>query len=301
MTDGLAQELESYLREAGSIRNLAPATVASYRRDLTDFAGFLRARGVRRWEEVAPDRVREYLATAHRQGRQGRSLARSLAAIRGLYRHLVRRGRVTADPAREVRPPRSPRRLPKVLDADQAAQLVGLAGEDPLAVRDRAMLELFYSSGLRLAELASLAMDAVDLRAGEVRVTGKGRKTRIVPVGRHAREALRRWLDRRHELRPAPDETALFVGRGGRPLGHRAIQRRVAQHARALGRPVSPHMLRHSFASHLLESSGDLRAVQELLGHADLSTTQIYTHLDFQHLAEVYDRAHPRARRHKRS
>lgn len=299
MTDNLERTAEKYLLEAGTVRNLAATTVAGYRRELKDFAAFLANQGITDWEAVTPALIRDYLARAHRRGRQGRTLARTLAAIRGLYRHLARRDRIAADPTRDVRPPKSPRRLPKVLDVDQASQLVAVQGEGTLAVRDRAMLELFYSSGLRLAELAALTVDAVDLRAGEVRVTGKGRKTRIVPVGRYARQALAGWLRRRNELKPAAGEPALFLGQGGRPLGHRAIQRRVAQHAKALGRPVSPHTLRHSFASHLLESSGDLRAVQELLGHADLSTTQIYTHVDFQHLAQVYDQAHPRARRRK--
>lgn len=197
----------------------------------------------------------------------------------------------------DLRAPKSPRKLPKTLDTDITSRLLNTGEDDDwLATRDHAMLELFYSSGLRLAELAGLDLDGVDLSEGEVRVLGKGNKTRIVPVGGPAREALKRWIKVRPSL--AGDVQPLFVGKQGRRLTPRAIQLRVRQWGvQHIGQHVHPHMLRHSFASHLLESSGDLRAVQELLGHADISTTQVYTHLDFQHLAQVYDRAHPRAKR----
>jgi integrase/recombinase XerC len=220
-------------------------------------------------------------------------LRESAAAVADGRKPLVR-----LNPGREVRAPKARRRLPKTLDADQMAHLLEIPATDTLAARDRAIMELFYSSGLRLAELVGLDLTCIDMKAREVRVTGKGGKSRIVPVGRMALAALKTWLKERGGLVRA-EEPALFVGRNGRRLGARAVQLRVAHWARrqGLGVPVHPHLFRHSFASHLLESSSELRGVQELLGHANLSTTQIYTHLDFQHLARIYDATHPRARR----
>tara|TARA_R110001599_G_scaffold274270_1_gene475488 strand:- start:459 stop:1136 length:678 start_codon:yes stop_codon:yes gene_type:complete len=220
-----------------------------------------------------------------------------LSAVRSLYQFLIREQLCKHNPAVDLRAPRSPRKLPRALDADLASQLLDDSSDDDwLAVRDHAMLELFYSSGLRLSELAGLDISELDLPQGEVRVLGKGRKTRLIPVGRMAREALQRWLELR--LLTNTPEQALFIGKQGRRLTPRAIQLRVRRWGVThIGQNLHPHMLRHSFASHVLESSGDLRAVQELLGHADISTTQIYTHLDFQHLAQVYDKAHPRAKR----
>lgn len=224
-----------------------------------------------------------------------------LSAVRGLYRYLNREGLCDHDPANGLAAPKGERRLPKTLDTDRALQLLeGAVDDDFLARRDQAMLELFYSSGLRLSELTSLDLDQLDLPAGLVQVHGKGSKTRVLPVGRKAREALEKWLALRGIS--APQDNAVFVSQQGRRLGPRAIQLRVqAAGSRELGQNLHPHMLRHSFASHLLESSQDLRAVQEMLGHADIATTQIYTHLDFQHLASVYDSAHPRAKRSKDS
>ena len=279
-------------------RRASPLTVLNYVRDLERLAEFCRRRGIDDWRRVGAADVRLYAAEMHNRGHSGRSIQRRLSAARAFYRYLLREGEATADPAAGVRAPKAPRRLPKSLSPDEAARLLAFeAGDDARARRDAALLELMYSSGLRLAEL--VALDVGDLLDdGTVRVTGKGGKTRVLPVGGHARRALARWL----EVRPtqaAPGEDALFVGARGRRIGRRDVQRIVAQRARlqGLSRPVHPHMLRHSFASHLLESSGDLRAVQELLGHASIATTQIYTHLDFQHLAKVYDQAHPRARR----
>jgi integrase/recombinase XerC len=242
--------------------------------------------------------VRTFVAERHQQDLSGRSLRRALSAIRTFYRYLLRAEAVSHNPAQSIKTPKTPKRLPKTLNVDQVAHLVAIRGTGPLVCRDRALLELLYSSGLRLSEVAMLDLSQLDLREGIVRVTGKGAKQRDVPVGRHAREALHGWLIERAAIARA-DELAVFVGEGGRRLTTRQIQRRVAAWARkqGTGQPVHPHMLRHSFASHMLESSRDLRAVQELLGHANLSTTQIYTHVDFQHLAGVYDQAHPRARR----
>lgn len=291
-------ELERFLEYLRLERNAAPATRSAYRRDLARFGGFLAREQVTDWAQVDADQVQRFVAAEHRRGVSGRALARALAAVRALYAWLLREGRVGRDPAAGIRAPRTPRRLPHALEVEEVERLVAVPGDGPLARRDRALLELFYSGGLRLAELADLDVAGVDLGEGVARVTGKGARTRLVPVGAPARRALADWLRARGAW-AAPEQQALFVTRAGRRLSHRAIQARVGHWARRLGLPrhVHPHMLRHSFATHLLESSGDLRAVQELLGHADIATTQIYTHLDFAHLAEVYERAHPRARR----
>jgi integrase/recombinase XerC len=247
--------------------------------------------------------LRRFLSALHGRGLSGRSLARTLSSWRAFYRFAAERdARIKESPCAGLRAPRAARRLPAALSPDEAARLVAIPGDDPLAIRDRALFELAYSSGLRLAELAGLDVDRVDLRSGEVRVWGKGAKERIVPVGAAACAALRAWLPVRATLKGA-DSAALFTARGGTRLGGRAIERRLGQWARKLGLPqhVHPHMLRHSFASHVLQSSGDLRAVQEMLGHASIASTQVYTHLDFQALAKVYDAAHPRARRKTRT
>ena len=239
------------------------------------------------------------LATLHGRGLSGRSLARMLSAWRAFYRFLLERDRSLADdPCAGLKAPKSAKRLPSVLTPDEAVQLVAIDADDPLSVRDRALFELAYSSGLRLSELAGLDVDRVDLVTGEVRVWGKGAKERIVPVGAAAIASIRAWLAVRSTL-PGVDAEAMFVGAGGRRIAPRTIQRRLAAWAvtQGLARHVHPHMLRHSFASHVLQSSGDLRAVQEMLGHASIASTQVYTHLDFQALAKVYDAAHPRARK----
>jgi integrase/recombinase XerC len=249
------------------------------------------------WSALDTARLRRMVGRLHMQGQSSRSLARLLSATRGLYRYLIREGHCQSDPASGLTPPKGERRLPKTLDADRTAQLLdGALEDDFIARRDQAMLELFYSSGLRLSELVGLNLDGLDLAAGLVRVVGKGNKTRELPIGRMARNAMEQWLPLRALARPA--DGAVFISQQGRRIGPRAVQLRVRQAGvRELGQHLHPHMLRHSFASHMLESSQDLRAVQELLGHADIATTQVYTHLDFQHLATVYDQAHPRAKR----
>jgi len=294
----LAAALSEFDRHLRLERNASPATRDAYRRDLDRFRRFLDAESCAGWERVDTDLVQRFVAREHRRGLSGRSLARTLSAVRALFAWLLREGRAGRDPAADVRAPRADRSLPHALEIEQVERLVSVPGDDILARRDRALLELFYSAGLRLAEIASLDVSRLDLGAGEARVTGKGRRERVVPVGRPARSALSAWLQVRGEWADA-DQPALFVSARGRRLSRRAIQARVAHRARQLGLPqhVHPHMLRHSFATHLLESSGDLRAVQELLGHADIATTQVYTHLDFSRLADVYERAHPRARR----
>lgn len=295
MTEWLAR----YLTQLQIERRLSPHTVTGYRRDLERLLRFCDDQGIDDWSRLDQHQVRRFAAMLHRQGLGGRSIQRHLSALRGLCEFLVREGVLRHNPGRAVPAPKAPRKLPAVLDVDQMRRLLAIDADDPLALRDRAILELFYSSGLRLAELCNLDLDHLDLDDATVTVTGKGRKTRLVPLGRHAREALRRWLAVRDDFAAPPDEPALFLSRRGRRLAPRTLQQRLVHWARrqGLAGKVHPHLLRHSCASHLLESSGDLRAVQELLGHADIATTQIYTHLDFQHLARVYDASHPRARR----
>ncbi|MEO8751110.1 MAG: tyrosine-type recombinase/integrase [Casimicrobiaceae bacterium] len=270
----------------------------AYVRDVAQLAA---AAGVAPLTGLSRAQLARMLAALHGKGLSGRSLARMLSAWRAFYRFLLERDRSLAeDPCAGLKAPKSVRRLPSVLSPDEAVQLVAIDGDDTLAVRDRALFELAYSSGLRLSELAGLDVDRVDLVGGEVRVWGKGAKERVVPVGAAARKAIAVWLPQRAPL-AAKDENALFVGAAGRRITTRTIERRLAAWAikRGLNRHVHPHMLRHSFASHVLQSSGDLRAVQEMLGHASIASTQVYTHLDFQALAKVYDAAHPRAKRKK--
>lgn len=274
---------------------MSPHTVRNYGRDVQLLLELAEGSAL---ERIQTHQVRRFVAKLHAQGLGGRSLARTLSAWRSFYRYLARDHGMRHNPCAGVRAPRSAKRLPDALSPEEAARLVELPESGLLATRDRAILELFYSSGLRLAELTALKLGEVDFTEATVRVLGKGRKTRVVPVGRHALEALKSWLGLRAAL-AAPEEQAMFVNQRGKPLGARAIQLRVRAWAirQGLAAKVHPHMLRHSFASHVLQSSSDLRAVQEMLGHASISTTQVYTHLDWQHLAKAYDAAHPRAKR----
>ncbi len=295
--------LERFVEHLRSERRFSIHTLAAYRRDLERLAAFCRAQGAGMFPADCDSALlRAFVAHLHRAGLAGRSIARVLSAVRTFYRYLLREGVVRRNPAAGLRAPRAVRRLPRSLTPEEAARLMQIEATGVLARRDRAMFELLYSSGLRLAELVALDLTDLDLAEGTVKVTGKGGRERLLPVGRQAREALGAWLAARATfVRDTTDAntSALFVSRAGRRLSPRAVQARLAHWARrqGLGVTVHPHLLRHSFASHLLESSGDLRAVQELLGHASLATTQIYTHLNFQHLARVYDQAHPRARR----
>ncbi len=293
----------NYLAHLGGERRLSHHTIDNYRRDLKALCTFCERQAIPTLREIDSYHIRQFAAADNRAGMAPRSIQRRLSAVRSFFRYLIREGALDANPAADIPAPRGPKRLPKTLDADQMSRLLDLPQTDPLAVRDWAMMELLYSSGLRLAELVGLDIGAVDLADGTVRVTGKGSKTRIVPVGRHARAAIAKWLKQRGHLTRAASGQALFLGARGSRISPRSVQARVQMWARHQGivQNVSPHLFRHSFASHLLESSGDLRGVQELLGHADISTTQIYTHLDFQHLARIYDDSHPRARRRRRS
>ena len=288
-------QVQAWLARLAGERKASPHTVDGYRRDLDKLLRWMEAQGIDDFGRLDAHRMRGFVAAEHRGGLSPKSLQRLLSSCRSLFRQLRLEGALDHDPVAGVRGPKVHRKLPQVLDVDEAATLVESGGEGALGVRDRAMLELFYSSGLRLSELVGLHWIDLDLDAGEVRVLCKGGKRRIVPVGRHAVNAMRALGDAEGR---AP-ETPVFRGRGGAPISPRTVQARLKQLALTQGfaKRVHPHLLRHTFASHMLESSGDLRAVQELLGHADIATTQIYTHLDFQHLAKVYDAAHPRAKR----
>lgn len=277
-------------------RRMSANTLDAYRRDLDALVQWASSAGVDDVASLDGERVRAFIAAEHRRGLTPKSLQRRLSACRGFYGWLLKHGRIDANPAAAVRAPKAARKLPQVLDVDEAVQLVELPTDAPLGMRDRAILELFYSSGLRLSELCSLRWHELDLNEGLVQVLGKGGKQRIVPVGSHACAALAGW----RKESGARNDAHVFPGRGiDKAISPRAVQLRLRQLAQRQGifKRVHPHLLRHSFATHVLESSGDLRGVQELLGHADIGTTQIYTHLDFQHLAKVYDGAHPRAKR----
>jgi integrase/recombinase XerC len=288
-------DVDQYLDHLQVERRMSPNTLDGYRRDLTALAAWTEAQS-RELLTLGGEDIRAFVAAEHRRGLSPKSLQRRLSAVRSFYRWLLKHGRIVASPAAAIRAPKAPRKLPQVLDPDEAKVLVEVPTDVPLGLRDRALLELFYSSGLRLSELCALRWRDLDLADGLVTVLGKGSKQRSVPVGSHARDALTAW---RRDT-GASNDAPVFPGRNG-PITPRAVQLRLRQLAQRQGlfKRVHPHLLRHSFASHVLESSGDLRGVQELLGHADIATTQIYTHLDYQHLAKVYDAAHPRARRKK--
>ena len=288
--------IDEYLAHLQVERRMSPHTLDGYRRDLDGLNTWATAQGVE-VESLHTEQVRTFIASEHRRGLSPKSLQRRLSACRSFYRWLLRHGRIAANPAQPIRAPKAPRKLPQVLDPDEAKALVEVPTDVPLGLRDRALLELFYSSGLRLSELCALRWRDLDLGVGLVTVLGKGSKQRSVPVGSFARTALGEW---KSDQKPQADDAFVFPGRNG-PLTSRAVQLRLRTLAQRQGlfKNVHPHLLRHSFASHVLESSGDLRGVQELLGHADISTTQIYTHLDFGQLSKVYDAAHPRARRRK--
>lgn len=293
----LEQEIRQFLDYQRNVRRLSPHTVEAYQRDLTKLANYCQERKLTNSDALDAAHIRQLIAQQRSSGASPASIQRQLSSLRSFYQHRQRDFGAKKNPASGIAAPRRGRPLPKTLNAESIAQLLAFPGNEPIDLRDRAIMELFYSSGLRLAELADLDVDDIDLREGLVAVTGKGRKSRTLPVGRLACQAVKSWL----RCRPHED-TALFTSMRGGRLGHRAIQSRIKLRAKQQGIPeaLHPHMLRHSFASHLLESSSDLRGVQELLGHANLSTTQVYTHLDFQHLAKVYDQAHPRAGRKTR-
>lgn len=292
--------LDAFYRYLQFERQLSPHSLTSYQHSLQQLLKFLETQGIDSWQQLTESLLRDYLNRQRARQLSGRSLALQLSAFRGFYRYLRKEGLVQQAIEWSVRLPKTPRKLPKPLDVDQLGHLLDQPVTEPLQIRDHAILELFYSCGLRLSELAALNVADLPAADAELKVTGKGNKQRLLPIGRAARKALAEYLALRPSL-ARPDEPALFVNRFGNRLGPRGIQLRLRQYGEREGLPdrLHPHRLRHSFASHLLESSQELRAVQELLGHANLSTTQVYTHLDFQHLAKVYDAAHPRAKRRR--
>jgi len=321
MTPAALTWIERFRRYLAAERRCSPHTVAAYTRDLQALVSYCDRAGLESWVRIDSAHLRSFAARLHGAGLAPRSIQRRLSAVRSFYEFLQREGhalrnrpaadsaaacerddreieQIRGNPGLEVRAPKAARRLPATLDADQMARLLEIPAGEPFATRDRAIMELLYSSGLRLAEVVALDLGHLDARDRTVHVLGKGRKARVVPVGRVALRALEGWLPQRAGLARS-GEQALFVGRSGRRLGRRAVELRVAYWARRQGIEIHvyPHLFRHSFASHLLESGAELRGVQELLGHADIATTQIYTHLDFQHLARIYDATHPRARR----
>lgn len=290
--------IEKFVRHLSHERQLSAHTCKNYHRDLKRLASWCDEQNVPAWPGLDDEHIRAYAAASYRRGLSPRSIQRQLSATRTFFRYLLREKAVKVNPVQSVSAPKSGKRLPENLDADRMARLLDIPGDGPLVARDRAILELLYSSGLRLAELTGLNLGDVDLRDGTVAVTGKGGKDRIVPVGRFAQEALKNWLTERASMVKG-DEEAFFLSQRGTRLSPRSVQARVDHWAKRQGidTRVYPHLFRHSFATHLLESSHDLRGVQELLGHANISTTQVYTHLDFQHLAQIYDQTHPRAKR----
>lgn len=305
LTENLSVDVDAFLSHLQNERGLSKSTINSYGTDLRQLIEFCKEEDVTGWDRLADHHLRRYIANAHKTGTSGKTQQRRLSSIRSFYFYLIKEGHVRHNPALDVTTPKTGQKLPETLDTDQVSQLLNMAGSTWHITRDRAMLELFYSSGLRLAELVNANMDNIEWAEGMIRVTGKGNKVRDLPVGSVALAALKAWREIRHEApatrRSSVDENALFISERGSRISRRNVQARLRHWSLRQNIPgsVHPHMLRHSFASHLLESSGDLRAVQELLGHADIATTQIYTHLDFQHLAEVYDQSHPRAKKKK--
>lgn len=314
-SEPLAAHIDSFLAYLREERQLSPLTTDAYSRDLRRLLHFCQHNkeiDIHRWSDLSTSQVRRFVAELRVSGLSGKSLQRVLSAIRSFFNYLSRELEVRHNPAKGISAPKQDKKLPATLDADQVAQLLNIEDTGWHAIRDKAVMELFYSSGLRLSELVDLDTTDLDLDDGSLRVTGKGNRTRTLPIGRKAVTAIRHWLDCRNEppakqsagrRHAAISHQALFISERGTRIGRRTVQARMRkwQLQQHLPGNLHPHMLRHSFASHMLESSGDLRAVQELLGHADISTTQIYTHLDFQHLADVYDKAHPRARSRKSS
>lgn len=297
MDESAQDRIDRFIRHLSHERQLSALTCKNYRRDLTALYNWCDEQQINDWPDLTPENARAWSAAAYRRGLAPKSIQRQLSAARTFYKYLLRERVVDKNPVQSVSAPKGAKRLPENLDADRMARLLDIPGDGPIVARDRAILELLYSSGLRLSELTALNLGDVHLADATVSVTGKGGKDRIIPVGRFALQALEAWLAERSQL-AGREETAMFVSQRGTRLKPRSVQARVEHWARRQGidMRVYPHLFRHSFATHMLESSHDLRGVQELLGHANISTTQVYTHLDFQHLAQIYDQTHPRAR-----
>ncbi len=289
--------IDDFLKYCETERQLSENTLLNYLQDFKNFIGFLNRQRLSDFKVVTPQIIKQWIAQNHSRGLSGRSIARMMSSVRTLYKFLIKENLADHNPAIGIRPPKSPKKLPKAPDVNQTSHLLNIKTEDLLEIRDLALLELVYSSGLRLSELLAVNSQDLDIHTSSLPVIGKGKKTRLVPVGSKAREAIARWLVLRAQF-AIPDEDALFISQKGARLTPRQVQQRFERWGQKYGtQHLHPHMLRHAFASHLLESSHNLRAVQELLGHSSISTTQVYTHLDFQHLANVYDQAHPRAKK----
>jgi integrase/recombinase XerC len=292
--------LDQFIQMLRSEKYYSPHTCTNYRRDLNQFRNYLANQGIESWKQVGYSEVSGFAAQRHRQGRKSRTIQRELSSIRSFFQFLIRSALVAKNPALEVSAPKSDRPLPKTCDAETIDRLLSVHDDsDELQIRDVAIFELIYSSGLRLAELINIDLDDIDLPQQQLVVTGKGNKTRYLPIGTKAVAAVKRWLKLRQDFTRDSQQSALFLSKQGKRISARNVQSRLNRliQQQALDQHLSPHTLRHSFATHMLESSSDLRAVQELLGHVNIATTQVYTHLDFQHLARVYDSAHPRAKR----
>lgn len=297
--ENLSSQSHTFCQYLQQVRQVSPHTLSNYRRDLNKFIQYCKPQAVENLAAVNAHHIRQCVAQLHRQGLSGRSIQRLLSALRSWFRFGIKENWLKQDPSAGISAPKSPKPLPKTMDVDQAADFMSVKHDDDFfQSRDCAILETMYSSGLRLAELTNLRLQDVDFHAATLTAQGKGNKQRLLPLGKLAIQALQHWLAQR-KLYAEDTEAAIFISKKGTRLQPRSIQARFDRQSLAKGHPVNPHMLRHSFASHMLESSGDLRAVQELLGHANISTTQVYTHLDFQHLAKVYDKAHPRASKPK--
>lgn len=297
MLDTALQKVDAFLHKLKYERQYSSHTIDNYARDLRRFVEFEATHKLKHWSDLDSRNIQSFVAARHRRGISAKSIQRELSALRSFFNYLITEGQLKHNPASDVQAPKTGRKLPKTLDVDQVQQFLNIRDTSFIGLRDKAILEVLYSSGLRLAELVNLDLNDLDLQESIINVTGKGNKTRRLPLGRYANTALRDWLKARESI-GNPEVSAVFVSDRGKRLTPRSIQQRIKYWSQKQAMPshIHPHMLRHSFASHILESSGDLRAVQELLGHSDISTTQIYTHLDFQHLAKVYDQAHPRAR-----
>ncbi|NRB38392.1 MAG: tyrosine recombinase XerC [Pseudomonadales bacterium] len=296
------QAIGQYIQHITVVRRLSPHTSSNYQRDLRQAASYFNDKQQPNAFDLTQHDIRAYTNYQHRKGLHSKSLRRKLSSLRQFYDFFIQEGLANSNPALDIKPPKAEKKLPKVMDTDQLHQLLNYQADDWYGIRDKAIIELLYSSGLRLAEIASLNIGDIDFNQSLVMVTGKGDKQRQLPMGRLAKSALKDWLSIRQDILTNTNCDAIFISNQKRRLSHRSIQLRLEKIGldRQATQKLHPHLLRHSFASHLLESSSDLRAVQELLGHQDISTTQIYTHLDFQHLAKTYDKAHPRARKKNR-
>ncbi len=298
ITPSLASDIAHYLDFLKYERGYSQHTLDAYKRNLAEVADFIEQANVRQWQQVSHDILRRFVMQTKQNGLKVRSIQLKISSIKGFFKFLLQRQLIKADPSELLVIPKADKPLPKNIEVDEVNQLLNFIPEQTIDFRDKAIMELFYSSGLRLSELANLDLHDLDVASAEVLVTGKGNKQRLLPLGRQACEAIKQWLKLRAEFNKA-NSPALFLSKLGNRISTRQIQQRLSHWAKkqGLNNTLHPHKLRHSFASHMLESSGDLRAVQELLGHENLSTTQVYTHLDFQHLAQVYDQAHPRAKK----